>query len=435
MDSKPYMNKTYTFFLNILKAAIQQRPLNNREAISEKEYSAVIRLAREHCVLPLAADVLCPDTGSIKADRDAGKKEYSSNNKSAYLQNRILYREARRHVIYQASRTANFMLLYQKMQSVGLTPVVMKGLICRMLYPNPEQRASVDEDLLICPEEIYQYHIFLLKNGFVPAAPDADLDQEHELTYEDPETHLCLEVHKTPFPPESEAYGELSTLFDGAMERSVFVTVEGVSVRTLSPTDHLLYLFCHAYKHFLHGGFGIRQVCDIGLFTEKYMEALDWGCLSARFGELHLREFAAAIYCILKRYLGIKCNGLPEDLSDEAINEEPLLLDILSGGLYGVNDENRTHSSTITLNAAAAAMRGQKNEKLHLLRTLFPKRSTMEQRYLFVRKYPVLLPLGWFLRIITYLRKQGKEKHIDSKESIRIGQERVRLMKMYHMVE
>ena len=410
------MNKNYTLFLNILKASLQQRPLNRMDSLSEKEYTAVIRLSQAHYVLPLIADVLC-------------------TNEKVLLRRRFLYREAKSRVIYQASRTAEFLLLYRKLSEVGLSPAVMKGLICRTLYPNPEQRASVDEDLLIHPEEIHKYHYFLLGHGFVPVEPDADIDHEFELAYENTETHLYLELHKTPFPSNSEAYGELSLLFNHALEKSIFVTVEDLSVRTLSPTDHLFYLFCHAYKHFLHGGFGIRQVCDIGLFTEKYMAEIDWEYITAQTGKLRLQEFVAAVYNILRKHLGLRCKGLPITLSGEGIQEEPLLLDILSGGLYGVNDENRTHSSTLTLNAAIAAKRGNNNGKLHFLRTVFPKKSSMEKRYPFLRKYPILLPVAWFIRIINYLKRETKEKQLNSKESIRIGEERVRLMKMYHMVE
>ena len=41
-------------------------------------------------------------------------------------------------------------------------------------------------------------------------------------------------------------------------------------------TDHLLYLILHALKHFLYSGFGIRQVCDIALFSERYRDEIDW---------------------------------------------------------------------------------------------------------------------------------------------------------------
>ena len=44
------------------------------------------------------------------------------------------------------------------------------------------------------------------------------------------------------------------------------------TIRILAPTDHLLCLLCHAYKHFLYAGFGIRHVCDIGIFAEPDLE-------------------------------------------------------------------------------------------------------------------------------------------------------------------
>ena len=37
----------------------------------------------------------------------------------------------------------------------------------------------------------------------------------------------------------------------------------------------ILYLLLHAFKHFLHSGFGIRQVSDIILFSEKYRDQIE----------------------------------------------------------------------------------------------------------------------------------------------------------------
>ena len=43
---------------------------------------------------------------------------------------------------------------------------------------------------------------------------------------------------------------------------AVELRIRDVPILTLAPTDHLLFLLCHAYKHLLHGGIGIRQLCE-----------------------------------------------------------------------------------------------------------------------------------------------------------------------------
>ena len=39
-------------------------------------------------------------------------------------------------------------MLFDKMRQNGLTPLIVKGIVCRDLYPNPDLRTSNDEDLI-----------------------------------------------------------------------------------------------------------------------------------------------------------------------------------------------------------------------------------------------------------------------------------------------
>ena len=63
------------------------------------------------------------------------------------------------------------------------------------------------------------------------------------------------------------------------------------------------YLICHAFKHFLHSGFGIRQVCDIILFANAYGDAIDWERVLKQCREIQADLFAAALFGIGEKYL------------------------------------------------------------------------------------------------------------------------------------
>ena len=56
----------------------------------------------------------------------------------------------------QIRRTQAFAAVYQDLLIQGIRPVVVKGLVCRELYPSPEQRISGDEDLLLDPESFFR---------------------------------------------------------------------------------------------------------------------------------------------------------------------------------------------------------------------------------------------------------------------------------------
>ena len=402
------MNDNDILLLEALSAALRGEGVSwDKGRVAS--WSALIRLAQAHNVLPMLAQAAWDDPALREEEVVLS-----------------LSRAARRLVIYQAQRTWDFLLLYRNLQEYGLIPVVMKGIICRSLYPYPEQRPSVDEDLLIAPKDFPRYHETLLRLGFLPAEPGIDPEAEHEVAYRDPVSHLYLEVHKQPFPPDSEAYGDCSALFEGALERSVSVRTEGVAVRTLAPTDHLLYLLCHAYKHFLHSGVGIRQVCDVGVFSERYGSEIDWARIVRDCASIRIDRFSAAIFRITERHLGF---AMPAAFSDYPVDEGPLLTDMLTGGLYGTEDEDRLHSGSMTLDAVAAHKQGRRRRSLTA--SLFPPALSLAGRYPYLRERPWLLPLAWVQRAAGYL----KNSRTSAAASVEIGKQRVLLLKQYGVID
>lgn len=394
--------------LYALGCALQNEPAKYTTAPSKQEWDRLFHAAWEHSVLPLVAESV-----------------WSGPERLPHFEH-----YAKQLTIAQAEKTADFILLYDYLLSRGLSPQVMKGIILRNLYPKPELRPSADEDLLIRPEEFPQYHRAMLDYGLELVNSDEDIEKAHEVAYQNKEKHLYIEVHKTPFPPESGAYGDLNALFDGALDRRMTVTIYGQQFETLAPTDHLLYLICHAYKHFLHSGVGIRQVADMALFANTYGEDIDWEHIYQACRSVGIDTFTAALFRIAHKYL--KMNTIPDAFAHIEVDEQPLLEDILSGGLYGTSSLSRTHSSTITLGAVESS----KGHKRSRLRTLFPPLSSLTRRFPYLRKYTFLIPVAWIQRIFIYLLELKHSKATDNNaiESIRLGNERVRLLEKYGII-
>ncbi len=333
--------------------------------------------------------------------------------------------------IQQAARTASFLLLYKKMQGEGLFPIVLKGIVCRNLYPEPETRRSVDEDLLIRPDEIRQFHEFLINQGFHLTDSNVSLDTASELSYQNPENHLYLEVHKYLFSLEDRAYGELNDMFQNT-EETIVIPIYETDIHTFGYTDHLLYMICHAYKHLIYSGIGIRQICDMVLFTEAYGKHINWDKVTASIDQLHLTRFAEALLKIGVDHLGMdidkaNCSHL---YSLCKIDTQPLLEDILSGGIYGAQDENRLHSANLTLSAVSAKKQGKKNDGLKY--SLLPPYSYMSNHYVYLKKYRFLLPIAWIQRIYTYLTNSDKD--VRPKKTVEIGKQRIELLKKYKLL-
>ena len=52
-------------------------------------------------------------------------------------------------VMNQMQRTSRFLEIYRKINQAGLEVLVVKGIICRLLYEKPDHRTSNDEDLFV----------------------------------------------------------------------------------------------------------------------------------------------------------------------------------------------------------------------------------------------------------------------------------------------
>lgn len=402
MEEEKGKLNTEDSLLLLLRAALHRE---KAELPGETDWMGLFRLAGRHHILPLILEAAW-QSGAPKKDLEP--VQYTSM----------------RLMAAQTRRTAAFLNLYRELAGEGFCPVVLKGLICRLLYPEPDLRPSNDEDLMIGQEELPAVHERLLKLGLkcTTAQPFKD---EYEIAYSSPDLHL--ELHLSPFLADSKVYGRWNDLFEGALSRTAEVCAEDVPVRTLSPTDHLLYLICHASKHFLHSGVGIRQICDIALFSEHYKEEIDWQHLREACGRIRIEGFAAAVYAVSSRRLGF---DLPAVFSGMEIDEGPMLQDIFSGGIYGAVDENRAHSAVITLEAAAKQNPDRK--KVRMPSSLFPPAVSMARKYPCLKKHPWLLPGAWIFRILHYLRHRGGGS--DTAESLRIGRERVELLKKYGII-
>ena len=231
-------------------------------------------------------------------------------------------------------------------------------------------------------------------------------------------------------------------LFDGICGRLITADVNGTHLCTLGHTDHLLYLICHAFKHFIHSSVGIRQVCDIILYANKFGAFIDWDSVWKKCRQIRADVFAEAVFCIGRKFLTfdpIK-SGYIEHWENRDVNYEGLLEDILCAGIYGGSELSRKHSSNMTLNAFSSANKGEKAGS-GIFSSIFLPLSEMRRQYkcTYLEKFPFLLPVAWAGRICKY----GKEviasrcggKHNGTSDAVRIGRKRIALMREYGIVK
>ncbi len=396
-----------------------------------KNCDKVLKLSNRHLMLPMIYEVLYRAMRKWFQTKDFFEKE------DAY--NRVLKWEqkALQQVACQFECTAAFLDLYEYLLNQGVRPLVVKGIVCRQTYPIPEYRQSWDEDLLVRQEEFSSCHQALLKYGMQVESSKHEVEQSYEVIYRDLTSGLVIEIHKSLFPEDSEAYGDLNRYFKDVFEQAVPLTIEEDTVWTMDPDLHFFYLICHTFKHFLHFGTGMRQLTDILMYAKCYGEVIHWNDVWTRCKDIRANRFVASIFAIGEKYLGFNFEDteIPRDWVDQAVDIDSLLRDVLDAGMQANTSMSRIHSSSITLDAVVSQKEGKETER-SIWRKLFLPYRPMSLRYPYLNKLPFLLPFAWGQRIFHYgFETMGKGEKNSTEEALRIGKERVELLRIQGILD
>ena len=336
----------------------------------------------------------------------------------------------RLQVVGHTQRAAAFAALWQQLDAAGFRAVIMKGAACRSVYPKQCVRPSSDEDVLVPDDQFHRCIVFLKERGF--ACGDVAEDAfEAGLRRAD---GLYLELHRTPFDPTDAVLGACNAWFDGLFDRAVTVEADGYPFRVMGTQDHMLLLILHAFKHLLYSGFGLRQVCDMVLWAETYGAGIDWEKLIEQCVAVRAVGFTRAVFQIGRQYLEMDVQKacLPALLLGEEDAAELLLDDLFDGGVFGTANLSRHHSATVTHNAVTADRTG---EKPTLRKSLFPPRAQMQGQYPYVERSPLLLPVAWGARLVRYGAEVLRRDDSDAAETLRIGCERVELLRKLDIMD
>ncbi len=375
------------------------------------DWDCIFQMARAHNVLPLIyeqAVKLCPGC----AGDDIQTKVFLT-------------------VMRQSQLTQTFLSLYSNFAAQGLYPIVMKGIVCRNMYGEfCDHRPSGDEDLLIQKKDFAKAKKILEECGYKAdqeQLSDKQLDKIQEVSFSDPKTNLYIELHINPLGNDNVHRSRLNQYFKNVFDNFMVMDINGASLRTMNHTDHFLYLVCHAFRHFLSGGFGIRQVFDILLYMERYGSEIDHGYLKQVCEKNGMLSFFSDMIYIGNTYMGFKLEpfcrpNCPEDM----------LYDMMQNGVFG----NGTQEQRTAFRMTAAAVSGKEDAgKLQtLFHSAFPSKEQMTDAHPELIEKPYLLPLRWMQRWIRFLKHNHSSGGNLAAKSMEISTRRIELLKKYNII-
>ncbi|EDQ95640.1 hypothetical protein CLOBAR_02345 [Intestinibacter bartlettii DSM 16795] len=409
------MKKTNLEFLSLLKSSLKNEKYDG-EKIDFEDLLYIYKMSEIHHVVPMIYNA---------AYNEDFSKECDANFQAMFKSS------AFRYIFSQIQRTNHFLEVYKKLSEKNIKILVFKGIIFRNMYNNPDDRISSDEDILIKKEDYEKVKEFFLSEGF------EFIDKGEECAYFSKSTGLCIEVSTSLFSHESKAYGHLNKLFEDVFEKSIKINIDKIDILTLSHEQHLIYIVFHNMKHFLTGGFGIRQVADFSKYIETYGEYINWEKFWSDLKDLNYDTFALNLIEISLKYLGFNDDKItyPDNITsfDELknsqkyyINSESLINDILDAGVFGASTMDRKHTALMTLDAV------EDKKKSNRLKAVFPNVNYLKDNYTYLQKYPILLPVAWGQRILSYLKKNKTSSYINTME---LGKQRIELLKEYKIIK
>ena len=211
-------------FLQALRASLEKRTVDWEEEQTPEQWNKLFAVAAAHRVLPMIYEAVIRCVAARKADPQLFT---------------AVKRQTMQVVMLQTRKTNAFLQLLPALVSAGVTPLVVKGLVCRELYPNPDYRISGDEDVLIPEEQFALCHEAMLSCGMELADAAQDL-KAFEVSYRQQGSKLHIELHRQLFSPEADAYADFNHFFDGVHERAITQNLQGAAIPTMNHGSSVL---------------------------------------------------------------------------------------------------------------------------------------------------------------------------------------------------
>ncbi len=271
--------------------------------------------------------------------------------------------------ISQKAELENISRLFSKNE---IPFMLLKGFLIKTLYKNPALREMTDIDIFVGRENFEKAANLIKGLGY--------------------QLELSLEVHdsfkKPPFL-EIELHKILHLDMKDYTIADSLPSENNPYHRLMTEEDFLVFLLHHAKKHDETGGAGIRTVFDFYLIfkNKEYDEAQ----LLARLEKENLADF----YKRLKSLIDFWFFG--GEAGAELLDFE---IYTVTGGTYG-NLEN------------AYLKKAREKGRIGLFfERLFPPYRLISSRYPILKKWPILLPVFYLVRIVSSLFDGSAKKNV-----------------------
>ena len=266
--------------------------------------------------------------------------------------------------------------------------MLLKGSVLKHFYPQPEIRRMGDVDILIKETQYSKISKVLENLGFVFRN-----ESNHEIVWS--KNNIVIELHKILMPSYNR---DLHKYFGNGWKRAIKT---GKNSYTFSDDDMLIYVFSHFAKHYRDAGIGITHMCDLYVFLQAKKTNEDY--IRKELMQLKLYDF----YCNIKKTLYAWFeNGDSDEITDHITTV------VFNSGVYGLQENTIISSALKEKKKFNNIVLGRMHR---IWQKIFPSCKAMKTTYQLLKKFPILLPVFWIIRLMdfVFLRRTEISKNLN----------------------
>lgn len=386
---------TYNFQYMLYLACCGATGATPSKPVQEIEWNTLYRLASQQAVLPLVAYAVKIAGLSLPS---AVKTNFQS-----IIRNTAVNVTIRKLLMLE---------VLERLDRQGVHVKIIKGFAVADSYAVPECRYSSDIDILVAAKDEKRTYALLVENGF------SIVHKREKTAHEGLCTHPIIgsvEVHVMLYGARSRLlYFDGITMQDVLQEDEITISSQDGVYHSLGHTDHLIFLFMHAMKHFITSGMNIRMLLDVVLFYRKNKLSIDDTRVCEFLERINGQRLFSVFVSVIEQYGNVETDLCCVQEIEE--NVSAFLSDLeLCKGMNYLNADRKHNANQIE----RYMINSNKNKRSIYIRAYlmivtfirygFPPLDYMRTKYPLLHEKPYLLPLAWFQRLFQSARKAHTE--------------------------
>lgn len=307
-------------FFSLLRSGLYGEPIPESELPENIDWKAVASFAQKQTVLGIIIDSIqfLPERLRPSESISAKMKKFALGLIKANL---VLDSAVARLVTF--------------LKQHGINGVLLKGQGVARYYRAPQMRHTGDIDFYV-GKTLYKKAVDLCKEKWVKGDEEI-LDCEKHFSFF--MSGIVVELHRiaariySPFKMKSFQNWIVEELEHSPARR--VLTIDNAEV-ILPPVDfEALYIFYHAWSHYIMGGIGLRQLCDWAMIFNAHGNDIDRQQLKKNISRFGLIKGWKLFACIAVNYLGVPVDKMPLYDPSYRKKSEKIMEEIIAGGNFG----------------------------------------------------------------------------------------------------